>query len=338
MRSTRLLLATLAVATLTGCSDQGFTAFDIVDVFRQNPPDKVDVLMVVDNSCSMEPYQTALGSNFNQFITWFAEADVDYQIGVVTTDTDPSNTNRGRITQPYITPDTANADAVFSQQVAVGIDGSPYEAGLEAASLALTDYAATTNAGFLRDDASLSIIVVSDEEDASPDGVNTYINEFYDIKGARNRDIFNASALVAVDLSVCPGAETGSTTGTRYVDVARQTGGVVADMCQAMQSADGFENIVFDLSLTSSRLRNIYFLSEEPGLRTLQVSVKDEIIPCDTGRWTFDWVYDETTGEDRPAVVFDLKDMPPVGAQIAARYFGGTADPADFCTDSAPAE
>ena len=190
-----------------------------------------------------------------------------------------------------------------------------------------------------RDDASLSIIVVSDEQDSSPLGVNSYINEFYDIKGARNRDIFNASALVAVNLDVCPGAQTGSSTGTRYVDVARQTGGVAADMCEAMQSADGFENIVFDLSLTTSRLRNVYFLSEEPALRTLQVSVEDDIIPCDTGRWHFEWVFDETIGEDRPAVVFDLRNMPPVGAQIAARFFRGTAVDDEFCqADDAPAE
>lgn len=338
MGSSRANVAVLAAITLlTGCSESNFTSFDIVDVFRQNPPDEVDVLLVVDDSCSMQPYQDALGSNFNQFISWFQEADVDYQIGVITTDTE--RPDAGRIMDPIITPETPNAQGEFSRLVNVGIQGSPFEKGLESASIALTDLGDTANAGFLRDEASLSIIMVSDEQDSSPLGVNDYINEFYDIKGARNRDIFNASALVAIDLAQC--GDSGSTTGTRYVDVARQTNGVVADMCVAVNQG-GFEDIVFDLSLTTSRLRNVYFLSEEPVLSSLQVSVEDEIVPCESGRYDFQWVMDDSLGEERPAIVFDTADMPPVGAQIAARYFDGTADPLDFCaggsTDDASGE
>lgn len=333
MRSNGILLAVLVLPALAGCSDQGFTAFDQVDVFRQNPPDQVDVLLVVDDSCSMQPYQEALGRNFDQFIRWFIEADVDYQIGVVTTDMSATNPQRGRISQPYITADTANASAEFSRIVNVGIEGSGYEMGLEAARVALQDE--VSNAGFLRDDASLSVIVVSDEEDASPDGVNTYINDFYAVKGLRNRTVFNASALVTIDTALCPGDPdvAQSTTGTRYIDVAQQTNGVVADMCVGVNDDEAFGNIVFDLSLTSSRLRNVYYLSEEPNLETLQVSVDDEIVPCETGQWTFDFVLDEALGEDRPAIRFADEHLPPVGAQIAVRYFPGGADPLAFCPE-----
>lgn len=325
MRRT-LLLATLA---LTGCSDQGFTSFDIVDVFRQNPPDEVDILMVVDDSCSMGPYQETLGANFDQFISWFIEADVDYQIGVVTTDIIDER-KAGLIQGQIITTDTPNAAVAFGEIVNVGIDGAGYETGLEAARMALSDpMLATANAGFIRDDASLSIIFVSDEQDGSPDGVNDYINDFVAVKGARNRDVFNASALVVSDLGQCTGdAALQSTEGTRYMDVALQTGGVVGNLCES-----DFESIVFDLSLASTRLQNIYYLRETPTLPTLQVSVDDEIIGCDTGRWTYEEVMDEFTGELRPAIVFDVSDMPPVGAQIAARYFGGTPDLATFCQE-----
>lgn len=337
MRSYGLLLAAAVGLTgLSACSESGFTSFDNVDVFRQNPPEKVDVLLVVDNSCSMQPYQSALGRNFDQFISWFIEADVDYQIGVVTTDMERANAERGRISQPYITAETDNASAQFSQIVNVGVNGSGYEMGLEAAAAALLD--TTSNAGFLRDDASLSIIMVSDEEDASPRGVNDYINSFFEVKGARNRSVFNASALVAIDTDRCPGDPSigASTQGTRYMDVARQTGGVVADMCVAVNDDAAFGDIVFDLSLTSTRLRNTYFLSEEPTLLTLQVSIENEVVPCADGRWTFDFVYDDVLGEERPAIIFDVSDMPPVGSQITARYFPGTADPFEFCVDEEP--
>ena len=325
MRRT-LLLATLA---LTGCSDQGFTSFDIVDVFRQNPPDEVDILMVVDDSCSMAPYQDALGANFDQFISWFIEADVDYQIGVITTDIiDPVKS--GRIQGQVITTDTPNAAAAFGALVDVGVDGAGYETGLEAARMALSDsLLSTANAGFIRDDASLSIIFVSDEQDGSPDGVNDYINDFVGVKGARNRDTFNASALVVSDIDQCTGAAAAqSTEGTRYMDVALQTDGIVGNLCDT-----DFESIVFDLSLASTRLQNTYYLRDTPALAGLQVSVDDDIIGCETGQWTYQEVQDEFTGELRPAIVFDVTQMPPVGSQIAARYFGGAGDLANFCTE-----
>jgi hypothetical protein len=317
------LLAPLAPLLVVGCSDQGFTAFDNVDVWRQNPPDEVDILLVVDDSCSMEPYQQRLGSNFTQFISWFIEADVDYKIGVVTTDVITPGV-AGRLRGPVITRDTANADAVFSEIVNVGIAGAGYETGLEAARIALEQ------AGdFIREEASLSVIFVSDEQDSSPAGVNEYINEFFAYKGFRNRDVFNASALVVSDLAPCNEQQKlQSTIGTRYMDVAQQTRGIVGNLCAAQQD---FESIVFELSLASTRLRNTYFLSGEPDLKTLQVSVDDAVVPCEEGKWTYELVLDEQLGEERPAIVFGVNSLPPVGARITARYFDGTANPAEFC-------
>ena len=78
-------LALAALVLLAGCSDYNLVDWDIIDSFNQQPADKVDILMVVDNSCSMEPYQEQLASNFDAFISFFIGANVDYQIGVTTT-------------------------------------------------------------------------------------------------------------------------------------------------------------------------------------------------------------------------------------------------------------
>jgi hypothetical protein len=276
----------------------------------------------------MSPYQSRLGANFSQFISWFISADVDYQIAVVTTDME-SATKSGRIQGQIIRPDTPNAEGAFSQIVNVGISGSGYETGLEAAYRALTPpLVEGPNAGFLRDDASLSIIFVSDEEDGSPLPVNDYINAFVGIKGARNRDVFNASALVVTDIGTCQGLDPryDSSEGHRYIDVARQTGGMIGNLCDS-----DFEKIVFDLSLNTSRLRNVYYMSSEPNLASLQVAVDDDIIPCDDGRWRFDFVEDERQGELRPAIVFEPDQIPAVGSRITARYFPGGADVGNFC-------
>ncbi|MFT7522028.1 MAG: hypothetical protein ACI9MC_004180 [Kiritimatiellia bacterium] len=325
----RLPLLLVAAILASGCSENNLVRFDIVDVWHQNPPDEVDILMVVDDSCSMDPYQSRLGASFDIFISYFIEADVDYQIGVVTTDVIASNKS-GRIQGEVITPETPSPGAVFSRIVAVGTRGAGMETGLEAARMALAEpLISTSNAGFLREDASLSVIFVSDEEDSSPDGVNSYINDLYAVKGHRNREVMNASALVVSDLGPCDNTQAQqSTVGTRYLDVALQTEGIIGNLCD-----DNFEEIVFELSLNSSRLRNTYYLSELPNVETLQVRFDNDVepIPCDSGRYTYDLVFDEQTGETRPAIIFPVEFLPAVGTKIAARFFDGDGDPAKFC-------
>ncbi|MFH1469148.1 MAG: hypothetical protein ABIO70_32470 [Pseudomonadota bacterium] len=219
MSSGRTLLSlVLAVLAASGCTpDYEYYQFDATDVFVQNPTDSVDILMIIDNSGSMEPYQQQLGTNFSQFLTYFIEADVDYQIATVTTDVmiDSAGEIRGQV----ISPETENAEQVFSNIVNVGTTGSGYEMGLESAYEALTPpNVVGPNLGFLREEASLSLIFVSDEEDSSPQPVNDYINAFRDIKGQRSRDVFNASSLVVVNEASCSAY---STRGDRYIDVAQ---------------------------------------------------------------------------------------------------------------------
>ncbi len=57
------------------------------DTFVQDQQPKADILLMVDNSCSMQDKQTNLGSNFSSFIQYALAANVDYQIGVTTTTT-----------------------------------------------------------------------------------------------------------------------------------------------------------------------------------------------------------------------------------------------------------
>jgi len=330
----RHLLGLLALSLLASCSEYEVHRFQGVEVFYQKPADKVDILLIVDNSCSMAPYQTKLGNSFDQFISYFylendddeVTANVDYQIAVVTTDT--ISPGAGQIGQ-MITSETEDAAGVFSDIVNVGTSGSGWEMGLEGAFLALTPPLSTTvNSGFIRSEASFSIIFVSDEQDASPLPVNDYINEFYKIKGQDNRDIFNASALTITDLDECSAfeASSDSAVGTRYIDVAEQTGGIIGDLC-----ADDFDPIITDLSLATSRLTDTFYLSDLPDPATLQVSVNDEVIDCDAGEWTYTW--DDLDGVDTPAIVFGLEYLPAPSSQIAVRYDYGAGSEARFCGD-----
>lgn len=328
---------------MSGCSEYAYILREGDDVFYQLEAGEVDVLLVIDNSCSMQPYQEKLADNFDAFLTFFVEGDVDYQIGVVTTTVaEPAAVDGTQCTQQvvdaipdagylmdgtYITPEDTDGASIFSDWVNVGICGSGFEMGLESAYQAVTEPLVDgPNAGFLREDAYLSIIFVSDEEDSSPMGVNDYINAFRDVKGQRSRDIFNASALVVNDANDCTvqQQQSGATAGERYLDVAEQTSGIIGNIC-----ADDFEDIVTELSLASSRLTDTFYLSQLPDASSIVVGVDGEEIPCDSGRYSYELGVLE--GEDTGMIVFERTEMPPPQSKITVSYDLGTGEPAAFC-------
>lgn len=340
----------LALAVSAGCVEYEYARFEGLDIFYQDPAAEVDILLVVDNSCSMDPYQEKLGENFLEFISFFTEANVDYHIGVLTTSVGEAAAGINDCTQAdidaipkgghlvdgtFITADTQNAEEKFAELVALGICGSGYEMGLQSAYLAVTDdQAKEDNEGFLRDEASLSMIFVANEQDYSPYGVNEYINAYRDVKGQRSRDVFNASALVVQDLEDCSQREVnaGASVGSRYLDVAKQTNGIRSDIC-----ADDFASIVTDLSLNASRLVDTFYLTDLPALSTLTVTLDEEEIPCDDGRWTYDLLSDDE-GEPMPAVIFDREQLPPIGSKITIRYDYGDGKPENFCQGTESSE
>lgn len=324
----RRLLAPLLL--LAGCQDYNYTSMDYTDTWKQNPPEEVDILMIIDNSGSMEPYQRELSQRFAEFLTYFIEADINYQIAGVTTDADIRTAGQF-IKGTIITADTPDAATKFSELVRVGTTGSGSEMGLETSMKALTPPLVNAqNSGFLREEASLSLIYVSDEEDSSPRPVNDYINDFFSLKGQRSRDVFNASALVVTDVSSCPQGNM-SVVNTRYVDVADQTNGVIGNIC-----ADNFSDIVTELSLNASRLLDTFYLTSTPNLDTLEVTVNDEVVPCDAGVWYYDMV--ELHEVQKPAIIFFPDSIPASNSEVAAKYNRGDGDPATFCGASAPTD
>ena len=167
------------------------------DVFQQLSVRKVDILWVVDSSGSMAPKQARLAASFNGFINQLVTANppIDFHIAVVTTDTDDPAT-RGALrpwtlgplsgdhiacvpqmaggtlcnTNATVGGATSSAALAFNQMSLVGTTGSAQERGLLASYLALTNPAnisSPTSAKFIRSDAALYVIVVSDEDDSS---------------------------------------------------------------------------------------------------------------------------------------------------------------------------
>jgi len=107
-----------------------------VDTYTQQAASKIDVLWIIDDSGSMAPRQENLARNFQSFITEFTKNSIDYRIAVTTTDIFKE---AGRLvgTPKIISPTTPNVAAVFANNVKVGINGAPYEVGMDAARMAI---------------------------------------------------------------------------------------------------------------------------------------------------------------------------------------------------------
>ncbi|MFT4623414.1 MAG: hypothetical protein ACI8PZ_002070, partial [Myxococcota bacterium] len=133
---------------------------------------EVDILWVIDNSCSMSEEQDELAANFPEFMAYFLDSSLDYHIGVVSTDMD-DRSHSGLLQSAgggmrWIDTETDDAVMRFSQMTRLGTDGSADEQGRAAAYTALELRA--ENDGFLRGEkAGLHVIVVSDEDDYSRD-------------------------------------------------------------------------------------------------------------------------------------------------------------------------
>jgi len=146
------------------------------DNFSQGGESKADILFVIDNSCSMGNEQEALGENSDLFIRNLMDSDVDFQIAVITTD---STALRGGI----MTKDTAGLEDLLESSIVAGTMGYPEEMGQEYAKLALEPGGPLdASSGFQRENSFLSVIIVSDEEDASPLDDEVYYDFFVSLK------------------------------------------------------------------------------------------------------------------------------------------------------------
>jgi len=154
--------------------------------------DRMDILFVVDNSGSMLEEQQNLADNFPRFIEVldaFVDGDLDYRVGITTTGRDytyyidspigalPTSQTGGDngallqrcdMSRPWIERTDADRIDTFACAAQVGDEGPSMEMPLAVVREAFTDRVNDgSNAGFLRQDALLAIVVLTDEDDCS---------------------------------------------------------------------------------------------------------------------------------------------------------------------------
>jgi hypothetical protein len=302
------------------------------DRFRQLPAPKVDVLFVVDDSFSMADDQERLKQSLPAMAELARSWGQDYRFAVTTTDT---ATIRGQFKGLPRFVDASMDPAVFAQNLVVGVVGFWIERGLEAADLALyrraqrTDIACRNvpnqcpsddgeglplsclegfcsgrNWGFLRDDADLVVIMVSDEEDGSVEPVQHYINRLAALKSPARGVGVTFHAIVVTPEKGCLGGF--GTPALRYIQAAEALNGHVADLC-----ADNFAAEFEDVAARSFGLKDRFYPTLTPDPDTLTVRVNGT--PCESG-----WAWNAAAR----AVVFEegAACFPPFDAEIEVTY------------------
>jgi len=335
-------LAALAlVLTVAGCQCKGDQLVatlppDVrVDTYAQQAASKIDVLWVIDNSGSMAPRQENLARNFQAFINEFTKNAIDFRIAVTTTDI--FKEAGAFVGNPKVlTPQTPNLINAFAANVKVGITGSPYEVGMEAARMSIekqktanttavdtckrncssgvptcqVDCETKTAFAFLRPDAYLYLVFVTDEDDKSSQDVRFFYRYFETAKGVGNDGTVTTAAIMGdVPTNTC-----GATPGAKYKALSDLTGGEVGSICD-----DNFSVTLKKLASNAVGLKRKFALQVKPNLQTLQVRIvypcnipADITAPCAS--------VDRTKCEGNPADSLNLVCTPKQGAPDGWTY------------------
>jgi len=264
------------------------------EVFVQDEIMDVDILFVVDNSCSMATKQTNLMNNFSSFINIFTSAGANYRIAFITTD------DSRFIGSAYVTSSSTDPiSEAISLISSIGTTGSAYEKGI------LQAYNATQLAGdagiysgFLRNNARFVLIFISDERDfstaVSPSDLSTHI------LGLKSSPDLVAAHAVAGDYPSGCLTNGGADFGFGYYDVVSSFNGSFISICADDWGAD-LEEVARDSILSGS------FALSSP-------AIEESIEVWVDGLPEGDWYFDESTN----SVV--LNTPPPVGSEISIIY------------------
>ncbi len=320
-----------------------------VDVFTQISGQNVDILFVVDDSGSMCEEQDRLASNMESFIQHAQQWGNSYQIGVISVCINAEQcdgpgelkTEYGE-TERWVEPTTWPH---FQSNVELGCSGNSdaQEAGLEAARKALTLPIAHTsqtacnadadcqapdtcmewhgqkrcggwNAGFLRDDAALELVFLSDEEDQSTPTPDFYVDFFRSIKGFANTNLFHAHSIVGDEGGGCGDSNSGGTTadgGDRYIYVTDATGGVFESICN-----DSFASALSEIGNIAFGLKVQFFLTRAAEPSTVVVTVNGV-------RCTYGYDFDQPSN----SIIFQGREgepdpcrLPQPGDEIVVEY------------------
>jgi hypothetical protein len=269
-------------------------------------PTTADLLLVVDDSCSMTDKQDSFAANMATFLSYATTNSVSWNAAVISHDNEIGATTRGTfIGSPrVISSSMASPAQTLATRVQLGSNGSPTEVGLTTSWLALTPPLVTgTNAGFLRQGSTLSVVLLTDAEDQSGGTVADWVAHLKALRGGRARNATSVAGFIPTGTGTC-GYDTPPT--GRYAGVIAALGGFSEEICDHASAAPWLR-----LGELAAGRRNRWFLANTPATATsLTVSVGGVSMPTTT------WAYDAVTN----SVTFVAPNAPGPGQVVSFAY------------------
>jgi len=265
------------------------TTTDDTFVVPEDPP--VDILFAVDQSGSMDSHASQLATAFSALINAIQQVTSGWRIGVVTTD-------GGCFNSGVLTASTPNLQSTFASAVTLNGATMMYTEKLfQLTQIAMSKTSAgQCNANFLRPNALLHIVLVSDEWEQSGISPSSYVSTMQSYK--------SSPSLVKVSGIICPASGCPHLDGTAggYQDAVTLTNGVRLNVM-----ATDWSNTAQQLAAASLTSINRFELTQTAHPGSIRVWV-------DGTEWTTGWHYDASTNE----IVFDTN--PPPGAIVEVDY------------------
>ncbi|MGE0763843.1 MAG: hypothetical protein AB7N80_11245 [Bdellovibrionales bacterium] len=349
------LLAVLIASTGCGEDTASFSILPDGDTFQQNTQSsntEIDILWVVDNSGSMATSQSNLANNFPNFIEGFADRNLDFQMGVAATDNYialptmtsiynslPSNhylkaqaqntwsrfrdgytSHSGVFVMNELTPNLAST---FLTNVSLGVTGLGDERMFQSMKVALDS---TLNAGFLRAESFLAVIILTDEDDFSHDGTNyldgqysntnlhtvaSYKQHLDTLTGSTDtRRRYNVHSIAIQDVACRDSLGAGRRIATRVNQLADLTGGTRFSLCG---------NFATGLSLIADNILELstqFYLSRIPIESTIAVKINGVDVPNVSTSPGNGWYYNAVAN----SIMFQGTAVPPQGSSISVNF------------------
>lgn len=254
-----------------------------------DPP--TDIIFSVDQSCSMDDDVSRLANNFNVFINELSNYSSDWQIMVV-------NGDDGCTSSGILRPQTNNFSGIFSSTIQTGGGGGYTEALLTITSRAVENTDANEcNAGFLRPNALLHIIMVSDEPEQSGGSWDSYLNQIIAKKG--NPANVRMSSIAGDYPSGCGSAAPGD----GYYQATNASNGVFLSICGDWSNSSSLQQLA-----EASVVADSYPLDHDAVEETIEVFVNGVSVPAG-------WYYDPSSN----SVIFEA-NPPEEGDTIKITY------------------
>jgi hypothetical protein len=298
-----------------------------LDGFVQGTDSQLDVLFVVSNTTTMEPYQQKLKAALPGWLEHARTEGVDVRVGVTTTGLltrtycggaaqggeagrlVPVDGSRSRVVGGTAT----GAAEAIQRNLDVGLCHNLVQ-GLETVRQALSSPLVDSvddprtpqpndgNAGLLRPPARLAVVVVADEDDHSGFATDSYIQFLQALKGPGMSHRSQLYALVPTDRR----CTTAGDSGERFSAVARATGGAADSVCLG-----DYRPFLDQLIRRAGDPQADFPLTATPS-PTAEMTVRVQGRVLEPTRWQYDAA--------RNVVVFQPGAVPKTGENIQIRY------------------